>query len=166
MGAAGANSRQRNNLMTCLGKDCSEKIPLRSRSAPWPRLRQSPDEARNCPTSGSRGGEPGQPGGLGGSRSSERRGGLGDGGALQPVPAPLRAQGCGNVELACQGREPRAGLCVAFWVIHPFTSPTSQGFKNPSFASRRFWFFHQCLLAAFQAPALPSGRLMNHIYAS
>lgn len=133
-GSRGSEFQARNNLMTCLGKDCSEKIPLRSRSAPCPRLRQSPDEDCDFPTLGS---EPRQPGALGGSCSSERRGGLGHRGALQLVPVPPhpRTRGCGDVELACgdvelacQGREPRAELCVAFWVIQTFTSPTSQGF--------------------------------------
>lgn len=44
-GSRGSKFQARNNLMTCLGKDCSEKIPLRSWSAPCRPLRQSPDEA-------------------------------------------------------------------------------------------------------------------------
>lgn len=52
-GSRGSKFQARNNLMTCLGKDCSKKIPLRSWSSPCPRLRQSPDELRDCPTLGS-----------------------------------------------------------------------------------------------------------------
>lgn len=51
-GSCQSKFQGRNNLMTCLGKDCSKKIPLRSRSSLCSCLRQSPYETHDFPTSG------------------------------------------------------------------------------------------------------------------
>lgn len=136
-GSRGSKFQARNNLMTCLGKDCSKKIPLRSWSSPCPCLRQSPDELCDCPTSGS--------GASLGScwkflawkreRFAWKKERLETARPWSQCLFP-RAWGCGAT---CQGREPRAWLCVASWVIHPFFFPHFPGFLKPFFCLQAIW---------------------------
>lgn len=163
-GSRGSEFQARNNLMTCLGKDCSEKIPLRSRSAPCPRLRQSPDEDCDFPTLGS---EPRQPGALGGSCSSERTGGLGDSGAL-PVPPPrdTGVRGC-RAGLPGQGAQSRALCC--FLGHSNFYFPHFPGFLKPFLCLQAILFlpsvFASCLSGTSLTFLRHCGQLMNRIYA-
>lgn len=95
-----------------------DPLTVTERSVPAPPA--EPDQAPDFPTSGSR---PRIPGGLTAAFSLGKTGmdsEIGDGtGASQPMPVP-RDTGNGELELAGQGREPKAWGCVGFWGIPPF----------------------------------------------
>lgn len=111
-GSCGSKFQARNNLMTCLGKDFSAKIPRTVTELSVPAPRAGHDQAPDFPTAGRR---PRIPAGIAADFSFGRAGmdleiGDGTGGSgLMSVPSR-----------SCQGRDPQAWGFAGFWDIPPF----------------------------------------------